>query len=49
MFLPQVLDALLEAAAAKVQDFEAQEVANMRWAVAETSRVCPDLPRHPYG
>ncbi len=29
MFLPQVFDALLEAAAARVQDFKAQEVADM--------------------
>ncbi len=39
----EVFDSLCRAAAAKVQDFNAQEVANTLWAMATTSRVLPEV------
>ena len=38
-----VFDALCQAAAAKVQDFNAQDLANTLWAMATTSRVPPEV------
>ncbi len=39
----QVFESLCRAAAAKVQDFNAQEVASTLWAIAKTSRVLPEF------
>ena len=39
----EVFDSLRRAAAAKVQDFNAQDLANTLWAMAKTSRVLPEV------
>ena len=39
----EVFDSLRRAAAAKVQDFNAQGLANALWAMATTSRVLPEV------
>ncbi len=39
----EVFDSLRRAAAAKVQDFDAQDLANTLWAMAETSRALPEV------
>ena len=41
--LPEVFDSPCRAAAFKVEEFDAQEVANTLWAMPKTSRVLPEV------
>ncbi len=40
---PEAFDSLCGAAAAKGQDFNAQDLANTLWAMAATGRVLPEV------